>query len=327
MAIETPEVRTDLPPNEAPPAPMQTSHVEHAEPVPARRGPRGLTLALLLIGGGVALLLHNLGIITLDWPGLLRFWPVLLILVGLEVMLGRRSFLGSLSIVLLGVALVTGVIFFSSGIPSGDAVTRDFSHEVGDVESLQVDLNLGAGNTTVTALTESASGIQATYTTGENAGRIVEYTTRDGVGYLTTSAGNNWFRMAPINDLTLSLPSGVPVDLTIDAGAGNTSLDLTGIQLRSLDVSSGVGNLTVILPDQGSYTVTVSGGVGNVDITLPQGFAAQVEVDSGLGNVNVDAEGLAEVDHDLWQTADFEDAVSQADIEVAAGIGNISIGN
>jgi hypothetical protein len=77
-------------------------------------------MALLLIGVGLALLLNNLGIITVDWSSVWRFWPLLLILVGLEVMLGHRSFLGSLSIVLLGVALVFGVIFFTTirdGIP------------------------------------------------------------------------------------------------------------------------------------------------------------------------------------------------------------------
>jgi len=51
------------------------------------RGP--IVLPLALIAGGVVLLLSNLGYLDVDVPDLIRrFWPLLLVALGLEIILG-----------------------------------------------------------------------------------------------------------------------------------------------------------------------------------------------------------------------------------------------
>ena len=78
-----------------------------------RRGP-DLFWPIILIGAGIIFLLSNLGVITGNpWPILWNLWPVLLIVIGLDILFGRRSMLGGL----IGAAL--GVMF---GMLLGDFV-------------------------------------------------------------------------------------------------------------------------------------------------------------------------------------------------------------
>src|SRR4051812_2116998 len=68
-------------------------------PVPPARRPAhrvGVVGPTILIGAGILLLLNNLGLIAGDtWLVLWRLWPVILIAVGLDILFGRRSLLGS----------------------------------------------------------------------------------------------------------------------------------------------------------------------------------------------------------------------------------------
>lgn len=66
----------------------------------------------LLIGVGVLVLMQNLGFLPFGfWWTLWRFWPVVLIVVGLDLLLGRRSPVGGLVVLGLTVALIAGVLF------------------------------------------------------------------------------------------------------------------------------------------------------------------------------------------------------------------------
>jgi hypothetical protein len=75
----------------------------------------------VLIGVGVALLLSNLG--YLDWSAwtvLWRLWPLLLVALGIELLIGRRSVVGTIISGVLILALVAGAIalaVFAQNIP------------------------------------------------------------------------------------------------------------------------------------------------------------------------------------------------------------------
>ena len=59
-------------------------------PEPARRKP-GLVGPTILIAMGVIFLLNNLGLVSWDiWGTLLQLWPILLIALGLDMLVGRR---------------------------------------------------------------------------------------------------------------------------------------------------------------------------------------------------------------------------------------------
>ena len=67
----------------------------------------GLVWPIILIAAGIILLLNNLGMLSWDiWGTLWRLWPVLLIAIGLDIIIGRRSFWGSLLVGILAAGRV-----------------------------------------------------------------------------------------------------------------------------------------------------------------------------------------------------------------------------
>ena len=69
----------------------------------------------MLIGFGVLLLLSNLGVFPESgWAVLWRFWPVALVALGLDVLIGRRSLGGVIAsgvLILISVGMLIGLAF------------------------------------------------------------------------------------------------------------------------------------------------------------------------------------------------------------------------
>src|SRR5205807_1061054 len=86
---------------------------------PARRSSAGrYVFPLLLVAVGVILLLNNLGVIPWAiWVALGQLWPIVLILLGVELLVGRRS-------AWLGTAIAVVVIVAAFAIALGTTLTQ-----------------------------------------------------------------------------------------------------------------------------------------------------------------------------------------------------------
>lgn len=294
-----------------------------------KSGGRGITFAVLLIGLGIALLLSNLGIIAFSWAVLLNFWPVVLILIGLDMMLGGRSAAGSAFLGLISLFIVMGVIFWASQMPApgGPLVTHPIEFQLEGANVLDVDLSLGAGNTTIDVLQNSPLAVQGGFETREDTSFEAAYRVDNDHGFMTFSQSEGM--MTPndlFGNLELALTNAIPINLMIDAGVGELNLHLTDLLLQSLNIDAGAGNVNVDLPDHGSYTVDISAGVGNVEIELPDDMEARIEFDSGLGNFEIDDERFEQVSEGVWESENFEaGAANTVEMNIDAGAGNIEI--
>ena len=96
---------------------------------------RGLVWPILVITAGVLLLLSNLGMLSLDlWELMLRGWPLILIAIGIDLLIGRRSVWGSI----VAAVLIIAVLLLGLGLYSGRI-------EGGNVPSHTIEQSLGAG--------------------------------------------------------------------------------------------------------------------------------------------------------------------------------------
>lgn len=302
---------------------------------PARRGAAGVTGAIILIAFGTVVLLSNLRVLTVDWLSLVRFWPVILVLIGLDIIVGRRSVFGSLAVAVIAAVVIGGIIWMVgvtrqwAAPASGEVVTTDVEEALRDVNALEVTLNLGVMETNVDALSGGDYAVQGTYKTSARDLKLdVNYEARGDTGVLTISQQDPDERFDltsnMINKLDLGLTDQVPIDMTINAGVGEVKLDLTGINLRSLHVKAGVGSLDVTLPEKGDFAVSVDAGIGSVNLTVPRSLEARVEYDSGLSDLDIPSR-FDNKGEKVWETDNYSSATNRVTIAVKSGIGDVNI--
>jgi len=246
-------------------------------------------LLLILVGG--ALLLNQLGIWHLDWSAIWRYWPAVLILIGIEILLGRTR-LGNALTLLIGAAVVVAVLFYTP-VASFEAerATETYAYPLTGAETATIHLGVSVGSIHLYALEDLDNLLEAEVSHDPERARIVEKYDLMGdearVTLKTTGTGASSIGRNQLQEWRVGLSPAVPIRLHFDGGANEADLDLTGLTLSRLDVNVGVGDATVRLSEVGTYDAALDGGVGLLTLVVPSEAEARIRVDGALGAIDV----------------------------------------
>jgi hypothetical protein len=227
-----------------------------------------------------------------------------------------------ITLVLFAALLITGC---ASEARVGELRTESQSVELGDAESVRIEIDFGAGELMVTGGAEKLLEADFTYNVDELQPQV-EY--KDGilvlrqpeVRGLPALQGLTGFR----NEWTLHLNEGIPTDLSVNMGAGSSDLQLAELSLTGLDIDVGAGENTIDLSGDWArdLDVTIKAGAGDISLTLPKNVGARVEVDAGVGTV--EAPGLRK-DGNVYTNTDYGVSDVTLYIDLEAGIGRINL--
>lgn len=209
-------------------------------------------------------------------------------------------------------------------VDSGPTQTSSQEIDAGAAESVRAEISMGAGTLKIEGGAPKLMSAQFRYS--EQLGQpVVHYEVTGSQGHLTvespkssSSTGNT------VNEWDLRMGSGVPLDLKLALGAGESTFDLSRISLRSLEVNMGAGEMDLNMAGRYTKDVTVelNGGVGEARIRLPRDTGAVVQVEGGLGGVS--AKGLTKRDGKYYNDA-FSADKPAVRMNVHGGIGNVSL--
>jgi len=324
---------------------------------------RSLFWPLILIGVGAIWLLSNAGILQPASIGMLfRLWPVILIIIGLDLLFGRNNPTLGTIIGLGGVALIVVLMLVGPGlglVKNVEVQQAAYTEPVGDASSASVSLSVGVAQTHITALNDSSDLFDADLRyVGEVEYKVTgtseKYITLTQKGSTSTSEFFGWFDGPQNLRWDIGLNPNIPLTLNVNAGVSDTTLDLQDLQIADLRVSGGVGNLTVNVPNMDyPYHVNVSGGVGDFRISIEEGAALTIDVSGGVGEVNIDVPDGAAVkvdgstgvgsisvpsdyqrvsgndeaigDSGVWQSPNFEESSRQIVIHFDGGVGGFTV--
>ncbi|MGJ7921917.1 toast rack family protein [Neobacillus sp. LXY-4] len=89
-----------------------------------------------------------------------------------------------------------------------------------------------------------------------------------------------------VNKWDLKVNDDVPLELKVNSGASESNLNLTGLQLRDLDVNAGIGDITIDLGGkwEESFDVSLDMGVGQSTIILPEDVGVKIKSTKGIGH-------------------------------------------
>jgi hypothetical protein len=203
--------------------------------------------------------------------------------------------------------------------------TESQSVDLGDEESVSVEINLGAGNLEVTGGAEQLLEADFSYNVAKLKPEM-EYT--NGTLIVRQPEANGTPSLINIldfrNEWDLQLNDDVPMDLKVDAGAGSGDLQLAGLPLTGLDITLGAGIYTVDLSGDwaGDLDVTIDTGASHLSVVLPKDVGVRVKLDPGANMI--DTTGLTK-DGDIYTNAAYGVAEVSMRIDLVAGIGQVNL--
>jgi hypothetical protein len=222
------------------------------------------------------------------------------------------------------------------------------SIEQGDTESVQVEINMPAGELDISGGANELLEADFTYNVAELKPEV-EYSG----GMLTVRNPDVDIRVGSWWDLDdyryewdLRFNDNVPMEMSIDVGAGSSDLELGSLSLTTLDIETGAGEVKMDLSDSSSLTrldveagigqvtedltgtwqddldVNINSGVGELTLRLPRSACVRVDVEGGLSDVKT--HGLTKDGNDYVNDACGESEVTLR-IDIIAGVGDINL--
>lgn len=297
---------------------------------------------LVLVGGGVLLLLSNLGYLPWQsWNVLWRLWPLLLVALGVDLLIGKRSLVGALVSALVVAVLLGGAISIALLGQRFPTLTAWVQTEAWTTEHVEYPSE-GVDHAAVTidwpslpgylgALDDSAGLIEADVS---YRGRLifdVSVRRNRAVVRLDSRSSGPWFEPAGLDDRLwdIGLSPEVSLDLVLDAGSGPGRFDLTGLRVTDLVLDAGSGPIELVLPSRETFEGRIDAGSGPIEIVLPAGIGGRVELDSGSGPFSPDERftliGGSRRGDGVWETANFDVAENRVVLSVDQGSGPITI--
>ena len=230
---------------------------------------------------------------------------------------------------LIALALFAAMLLASCSSEArvGALQTESQAVELGGAKSVRVKINFGAGDLKLTGGAEKLLEADFTYNVAKLT-PVVEYT--DGTLVVRQPDIKGFPSLLGIldfrNEWGLRLYDGVPMDLSVDMGAGTSDLQFAGLSLTKLDVTLGAGTYTLDLSGDWARNldVTIDAGAAEVTLRLPNDVGARVNVEEGPHTI--EATGLTK-DGAIYTNAAYgvSDVTIKVDLEVGIGTINLQV--
>jgi hypothetical protein len=309
---------------------------------------------LLLFIGGV-LLLDNFNVIEFYWRNVWSFWPVFLIILGINILFNKNNSQTG-NIISLGILVVTLCFLFvkgqqkpthkfwwGDGFRNGSGIHIDTDDDdndnnysqlnfvepllAGDIDKKTI-LNLSGGGTSF-ELKEATDSLISADVKKRNGQFMLTKETSDSVNTLTFKmqdkrGGRGWSIGNGGNDVNLHLNVNPTWEMHVKMGAGQIDFDLANYKVRTFNFDGGAAELDIKLGDLLPITdVNVKTGVADVKINIPTGSGCRIKTKTGLSSR--DFEGFTKLSDGVYETPNYNSSSKKIFINFDGGLSSFEV--
>jgi len=210
-------------------------------------------------------------------------------------------------------------------LPVGELQTETRSVKLGDAKTVRAEIHMGAGEMKLAGGARELLEAEFSY----NVARWkpeVEYSVSGERGLLTIrQPERSGGHMGPRHyQWNLHFNNKVPLELSVNLGAGKAELTLGSLALRNLDLNMGVGEAVVDLTGdwKNDLEAHIKGGVGKATVRLPRDVGVEVHAKGGIGEVRP---GELKKEGDAYVNDAYGKSPVTLRVNVEGGIGEINL--
>jgi len=263
----------------------------------------------VLILAGVIALLVNTGVLPVDrlWE-LLALWPLILVVIGLELIV-RRTLHGTTGDVVAAVVVVIAIVAAAAYVtlaPNPAATSsRDYSGHIAGVTHGSVFIRTGAATIAISSGADLGSDQYRAHIESSGPGATVTF---DSGGRLNIAQQNNTVFGFQNQRFVLNLKLNPSIPWSIDerSGASEDTLQLASVHVDSITINTGASRDDISLgAAQGAVPVRINGGALTVHVHRPTGTRASVDVSGGAVTLVADGKDLHAIGKVSYTTGDL----------------------
>ena len=293
----------------------------------------GLASPLIFVALGTVLLLSNLGYSQLGhWQYLIRYWPVIIIAIGLDILFPFRNLLTSIVGLLLAAGLIAGIIYLvatDEGFKSTPLLSDHVAMSADDLKEVSIDLQMNAGEMNINSNAEPANAIEGDLFLNEYSKVTKDERISNSTGFFSMKSGNFQF-FNVLNDedqranrWNIQLNPELPTRVENTLIAGQMTSELSDMHELAMENTVIFGENIIILPDQGDVSLTSSVIFGELEVIVPEGANAMIIVENAINTVDV-PQGFKRNGNKIY-SPDYDAEGDPVKIQVSVPFGDINI--
>ncbi len=296
-----------------------------------------ITWGIFILSFGIVLLLQATGVIEWRlWGTLWKFWPVLIIALGLAIIIPRRLgwLLAAIEIVAIGICVWVSAAQYAPSLGHDlTIVEQRFTYPVIGVERADVKIDFSAGSLVVTGLQKNSQLLTEISDGHEAQGKPQEQVVTMDASFAEWE-GNVDIIVVPINSRfwddwpvrwNLGFNPDVSIDMEIRCDGSRASLILDNLDVDALSLEMNVSSGTLTLPaSAGDTVVNLDMNVSNLEIIVPKNVAVKIKIDNNLSAVSIDQQRFTR-QGDYYVSPDYETAANGIELNILCDVSRLVI--
>ncbi len=292
----------------------------------------------LLVTLGVLGLLVNFFDLTIQWSTAWKFWPLVLVFIGLSIIIKNKSgkiIISGLAAIVLALSIFatisSGLGFFKGGLnfsfdddPIETETSRYTEEFSGSIKNATFNFSAGAGNFRLLSATDklidiSTESYGVDYTLTRN-----DFNERSDITFKMESKKFRFGKKGSFNKVEIALNQEPVWDINFDVGAASIKVDLSDHKVKDININMGAASLNLKLGEPIDETrLNIGAGASDIDIFIPENAACEIISDVALSSTNY--QGFTKSESGKYRTPNFDDFDKRIFIRIESGVSSIDV--
>lgn len=297
-----------------------------------------IKIGIALIVVGILWMLSNLNFINIGFYNIIAYmvrgvfdlWPLILVIVGVNIIFKKDVLNIILWVVFLVILIIYSFFIKENILQKGNilqyptdkhAKDKVYSVEMKDgIRKGNVSLDIGGASFNIDPIDEKFSELK------HDGAFNYKLSKNSETQNLHISNKDKFLKNQGNRGFALGINKNIPWNFDIDMGAVNGKLNLKDVITENLDVDMGAGKFEITLGDKGGLTfIDIDAGASQIILNIPKDTGMKLKYDGALSKTNFDNLGLIKTDRGRFVSENFNVSDTKYELDIDMGVGEFMI--